>query len=311
MLPRTERARTAYFAISSEYLRTLRIPLLRGRNFLASDTPQAPPVAVVNQAFVQRYFPKEQPIGKRVRLDTGASDRPDWSAIVGVVGNVQGGERKDMPQVYEPYLQRPSALMTLVVRTSSDPAAFAPMLRRAVWGVDKDQPITRVQTMNQVIADYRAGGVMVSTMMGTFAGLAVALALVGVFGVMAYTVAQRTHEIGIRTALGAQKSDVLRMVVKKGGVLGAFGVGIGLALATPLMWLNMIPEQEGMQFDQRAPVLLAAALSDFVGCAPGELHSCAPGHQGRSPGGAAMRMKLFAMTSARTLCCDGLSQPCR
>ena len=115
------------------------------------------------------------------------------------------------------------------------------MLRRAVWSVDKDQPITRVQTMNQVIADYRAGGVMVSTMMGTFAGLAVALALVGVFGVMAYTVAQRTHEIGIRTALGAQKSDVLRMVVKKGGVLGAFGVGIGLALAAPLMWLNMIP----------------------------------------------------------------------
>ena len=260
VLPRTERARTAYFAISPEYLRTLRIPLLRGRSFLASDTPQAPPVAVVNQAFAQRYFPKEQPIGKRVRLDTGASDRPDWSAIVGVVGNVQGEERKDMPQVYVPYLQRPSALMTLVVRTNSDPGAFAPMLRRAVWSVDKDQPITRVQTMNQVIADYRAGGVMVSTMMGTFAGLAVALALVGVFGVMAYTVAQRTHEIGIRTALGAQKSDVLRMVVKKGGVLGAFGVGIGLALAAPLMWLNMIPEQEGMPFDQRAPVLLAAAF---------------------------------------------------
>jgi putative ABC transport system permease protein len=260
VLPRTERAKAAYFAISPEYLRTLRVPMLQGRGFLPSDTAQVPRVAVVNQAFVQRHFHEEQPIGKRVRLDTGDSDRPDWSAIVGVVGNVQGGQRRDMPQVYEPYLQRPTASMTLVVRTSSDPAAFAPMLRRAVWSVDKDQPIARVQSMNQVIADWGAGGVMVSTMMGTFAGLAVVLAVVGVFGVMAYTVAQRTHEIGIRTALGAQRSDVLRMVVRKGMVLGAFGVGIGLALAAPLMWLNMIPEQEGTPFDQRASILLAAAL---------------------------------------------------
>jgi putative ABC transport system permease protein len=260
VMPRTERARSAYFATSPDYLRTLRVPLIRGRSLLSSDTPRTPPVALVNQAFVQRFFPTEQPIGKRVRLDTGAADRPDWSAIVGVVGNVQGGGRKDMPQVYEPYFQRPSASMTLVVRTNSDPAVYAPMLRRAVWGVDKDQPITHVQTMNQVIVDYGAGGVMVSTMMGTFAGLAVVLAVVGVFAVMAYTVAQRTHEIGIRTALGAQRSDILRMVLRKGMVLGAFGVGIGLALAAPLMWLNMIPEQEGTPFDQRASILLAAAL---------------------------------------------------
>ena len=259
---RTERARTNYSAISSDYPRTLRIPLIRGRSFLPSDTAQAPPVALVSQTFAQRYFPNEQPVGKRLRLDTGASNRQDWSEIVGVVGTVKEpfGELKGSPQVYEPYPQSPSSEMTLVVRTRSDPAAFAPMLRRAVWSLDKDQPIARVQTMNQVIADYGAGGVLMSTMMGTFAGLALALAIVGVFGVMAHTVAQRTYEIGIRMALGAQKSDALKMVVRKGMVLGAFGIGIGGVLAAPLMWLQLIPEEKGMPFDQRAFVFLAAVF---------------------------------------------------
>ncbi len=262
-LSRTERARTDYYAISSDYLRTQRIPLIRGRNFLPSDSAQAPPAALVNQAFVQRFLPSEQPIGKHIRIDTSASDRPDWSEIVGIVGNMKDPERWDreeMPQVYEPSLQRPSSVMTLVVRTRSDPTAFAPLLRRAVWDVDKDQPITRVQSMNQVIADYRAGGVTVSTMMGTFAGLALGLAVVGVFGVMAYTVAQRTNEIGIRMALGAKRSDVLRMVLRKGIVRGAFGVGIGLALGATLMWMQQASERGVVPFDQRAPVYLGAAF---------------------------------------------------
>lgn len=259
-LPRTDRPRTHYFAISPNYPRALRIPLISGRSFLPSDTAQAPPVALVSQSFVQRYFPNEQPVGKRLRLDTSASGRLDWSEIVGVVGTVRDPDSrlKDSPQVYEPYPQCPSSVMTLVVRTRSDPAAFAPMLRRAVWSLDKDQPITRVQTMNQAIADYGAGGVVMSTMMGTFAGLALALAMVGVFGVMAYTVTQRTQEIGIRMALGAQKSDVLRLVVKKGMVLGSFGIAIGGLLAAPLMWLRMTPEEEAMPFDQRAFAFLAA-----------------------------------------------------
>ncbi|SRR6266568_226142 len=261
-LSRAERARTGYYAISSDYLRTQRIPLIRGRSFLPTDSVQAPPVALVDQAFVQRYFPNEEPLGKRVRLDTSALDRPDWSEIVGIVRNVKNPEvdRKEMPQVYEPSLQRPSSVMTLVVRTRSDPTAFAPLLRRAVWDVDKDQPITRVQSMNQVIADYTLAGVTMCTTMGTFAGLALGLAVVGVFGVMAYTVAQRTHEIGIRMALGAKRSDVLRMVVRKGVVLGTVGVGIGLALGATLMWLQQASEGAVMPFDQRAPVYLATAF---------------------------------------------------
>jgi putative ABC transport system permease protein len=136
------------------------------------------------------------------------------------------------------------------------------MLRRAVWAVDKDQPITRVLTMNQVIAASRAAGRVVNILMGTFAGLGLALAALGVFGVTSYTVAQRTHEIGIRMALGAQSSDVLRMVVKKGMVLGAFGIGIGLALAIPLVWLKLglVYDDELLPFDQRGPVFLAAVF---------------------------------------------------
>jgi putative ABC transport system permease protein len=263
VLSRAERARTDYFAISPDYLRTQRIPLIRGRNFLPSDTAQAPPVALVNQAFVRRYFPNEEPIGKRIRLDTSGSDRPDWSEIVGIVGNVRRDSlerRNDIPETYEPYPQQPSSVMTLVARTRSDPAAFAPMLRRAVWGVDKDQPITAVQTMNQVIAESSAGR-LVNILMGTFAGLGLALAAVGVFGVTSYTVAQRTHEIGIRMALGAQRSDVLKMVVRKGMVLGALGVGIGLLLAVPLVWLKLgLIYDELLPFNQRGPVFLAAVF---------------------------------------------------
>jgi predicted permease len=260
---RTERARTDYFAISPDYLFTLGIPLIRGRNFLSSDSAQALPVALVNQAFVRRYFPNEDSIGKRIRLDTSGLDRPDWSEIVGVVGDVRDSfeQRKYVPQAYEPYPQKSSSLMTLVVRTGSDPSAFAPMLRRAVWGVDKDQPIAAVQTMNQVMAQSGAGMRVVTILMGTFAGLGMALAAVGIFAVMAYAVARRTHEIGIRMALGARKSDVLRMVMKKGMVLGAVGIGSGLALAVPFVWLKLgLVNDDLLPFGQRGPVFLAAVL---------------------------------------------------
>jgi putative ABC transport system permease protein len=259
----SEIAKTDYYAISPDYLRTLRVPLLRGRSFLPADGAEGPPVALVNQVFVQHYFPNEDPVGKHVRLDTEASDRPHWSEIVGVVGNVKDwiAKQNEMPQVYEPYLQSPSPVMTLAVWTNSDPATSASLLRGAIWSIDKDQPISSVQTMKQVIIDYRAGGVVVNSLMGVFAGLGLALAMIGVFGVMAYTVSQRTHEIGIRMALGAQGSDVRGMVVRKGIILGACGLGIGLALAAPLMWLQVIEDAgSGTPFDQRAPLLLLAAL---------------------------------------------------
>jgi putative ABC transport system permease protein len=262
-LSRPERARTNYFAISPDYLRTLAIPVVRGRNFLSSDGAQGSPVALVNQEFARRYFPNEEPVGKRIRIDAGALDRQDWSEIVGIVGNVRDSfdQRKYVPQTYELYLQNPSSVMTLVVRTKSDPGSFATTLRRAVWDVDKNQPIIAVQSMNHVIAQSGAGMRVVNILMGTFATLGLALAAVGVFGVMAHTVAQRIHEIGIRMALGARTSDVLRMVVKKGMVLGAVGIASGLALAAPLVWLKLgLVNDDLLPFDQRGPVFLLAVF---------------------------------------------------
>jgi putative ABC transport system permease protein len=148
------------------------------------------------------------------------------------------------------------------------------MLRRTVWDVDKDQPIGAVQTMNQVAAQSGAGMRAANILMGTFAGLGLGLAAVGVFGVIAYTVAQRTQEIGIRMALGARKSDVLRMVVKRGIVLGAVGAGSGLALAVPLVWLKLgMVNDDLLPFDQRGPVFLAAV---FVICLAALLASYVP-----------------------------------
>ena len=262
-LSQEERARTNYFAISPDYLRTLGIPLIRGRSFLTSDHAQAPRVALVNQEFVRRFFPNEEPIGKRIQLDSSTLDRPNWSEIVGVVGNVRDSfdQRKNVPQAYEPFPQSLSPTMTLVVRTNSDPAAFAAMLHRAVWDVDKDQPITAVQTMDQVVA--RAGADLrgANIMMGGFAFLGLTLSAVGVFGVMAFAVGLRTHEIGIRMAMGAQKSEVVSMVVKEGIVLSAVGMATGLALAIPLTWLKFgMVNDDLLPFDKRGPVFLVAIV---------------------------------------------------
>jgi len=256
-----ERARTNYFAISPGYLRTFGIPLIRGRNFLPSDHAQAPGVALVNQEFVRRFFPNEEPIGKRIQLDSSTLERSNWNEIVGVVGNVRGSfdQRNNVPQAYQPFPQKISSVMTLVVRTKSDPSAFAPMLRRAVWNVDKDQPITAVQTMDQVVVRSGAGMRVANILFGTFAVLGLTLAAVGVFGVMAYTVGRRTHEIGIRMAMGAQKREVVSMVVKKGIVISVVGIGSGLALAIPLTWLKFgMVNDDLLPFDQRGPVFLVA-----------------------------------------------------
>jgi putative ABC transport system permease protein len=259
LVPRKERAKAEYFAITPRFLDTLRVPVRRGRGFAPQDDTQGHPVAIVNEAFARRYFPDGDALGRHLRLDAEDADRSDWSEIVGVVGNLRdkSDEWEERPHVYEPYLQRPCPRMTLAVRTASDPAAFASVMRGAIWTVDKEQPVSHVQTMEQVIADSRAGGVLITALMGSYAGVALAMAMIGVFGVMASTVAQRTHEIGIRMALGADAGDVRRMVPKKGIFLGTLGVAIGLGLAAPLAWLPL--NFVGIPFNQRVGVVLATA----------------------------------------------------
>ena len=259
VLPRSERPKTQYFGVNSQFFDTLHVTLLRGRGFDAHDAAGTPRVIIVNQEFARRFFRDDEPLGKRLRVDTEDSERPDWSEIVGVVANVknEADEWQDLPQVYEPYLQRPASDMTLLIRTRSDPAEFASLLRSAIWSIDKDQPVDHIQTMEQAVTDSLAGVEVVTTFMGSFAGLALTMAMVGVFGVVGYTVQQRIHEIGIRMALGAGKKDVLKMVTIKGVILGAIGVGVGVLLVTPFLWLptGLAP---GMPFHYQVSVFLAA-----------------------------------------------------
>ncbi|MGH9455529.1 MAG: FtsX-like permease family protein, partial [Terriglobia bacterium] len=236
-LPQSKRPFADYFVVGLGYFRTMEIPLVRGREFADSDNASAPVVALVNREFARRFFPGGKGAGHRVKVDT---KHPVWAEIVGVVGNVNdyGGQLAPHPQIYESYLQAPTPDMSLVVRSQAAPAALAPMLRQAVWSVDKDQPIGDltggVLTMEEVANEDLGGAKLMVALLGIFAPLALILAAVGIYGVIAFSVGQRTHEIGIRMALGAREGDVLRLVLRQGGLLTAIGCAIGLAPALPL-----------------------------------------------------------------------------
>jgi putative ABC transport system permease protein len=216
-------------AVSANYFRAMQIPTPRGREFTERDGAAAPSVVVINETLARRYFPGEDALGRRLAF--GDVDEPVWREIVGVVGDVKGGglSAETKPEMYVPYLQYPSAFMSVVVRGAPDPTTLTAAIRREVASVDKEQPVLNVRLMRQLVAESIAPQRFNTLLLGVFAAVALALATVGIFGVMSYTVTQRTHEIGIRMALGAQTGDVLRLVVKQGLTLTLFGVGIGLA----------------------------------------------------------------------------------
>jgi len=223
-----------YFATSPGQFRVLSIPLIGGRVFNESDNERSPHVAVVNRVFAERYFPGQSPIGRFIRID---HDAPAWSEIVGIVGNIRGsfGPKEDDPQMYEPYRQvTMDPEMWLDVRTSGDPAALAGSLRRAVWAVDPGQPVASVRTIARIIDENEGGDYVADTLFAIFGLLALLLSAIGIYGVISYSVAQRTHEIGIRMALGAYRGEVLRSVMKKGMLLAIGSTAVGLALAAPL-----------------------------------------------------------------------------
>lgn len=221
--------------VSTEFFRTSGIPLLRGRTFTDMDNTTAPRVIVVNQEFVHRHLHDQNPLGKQIRLDVpGAA--PQWSEVVGVVGNVKtySEATRDDPQVYEPLLQRPVSSFTLMVRTSADPNSLAPALRNAVRQLDAELPLAQVMSMPTVIDRQKGGDEIFLQVLGAFALLALALAAIGIYGLIAYSVGQRTHEIGIRMAVGANRPDVLRMILWEGSTMTLIGAAIGFALALPL-----------------------------------------------------------------------------
>ncbi|HKP88091.1 MAG TPA: ABC transporter permease [Blastocatellia bacterium] len=222
--------------ISPSYFHTMGIALLKGREFNRQDAQDAPGAVVVSEATARSFWPGEDAIGKRIKLGGYNSDEP-WLSVVGVVKDVRQFELDidPKPQIYLPYSQiLYLAPRDLVVRTTGDPLSLAAAVRGEVWAIDKDQPVSNISTMSQIMSRSVARQRFNTLLFGLFAGVALALAAVGIYGVMSYSVTQRTHEIGIRMALGANPGNVLRLVVGQGLKLVAAGVAIGLAFAFAL-----------------------------------------------------------------------------
>lgn len=233
MLP-SQRPPANYYSVSPGYFGAMGIRLLRGRAFTEQDGPTAPRVAVISETFARLLFPGEEPIGKRVQVDMMGPDV--WREVVGIVADTRqyGLTEDSTSQFYEPYGQLPFSMMTLIIRTAGDPAGVTPALREAVRTLDPDLPVGQVRTLEDLVAQSISRERFSAFLMSTFAASALALAVIGLYGVLAYAVGQRRLEIGVRLALGARPVDVLRMFVREGFGLALAGTAIGIAGALAL-----------------------------------------------------------------------------
>ena len=220
--------------VTPGYFSTMSIPLLQGREFTDADRDGGRPVAIVDETLARQYLGAGSPIGKRLNL--GTPQKSEWWEVVGEVGNVKafGLERTDLPTLYRPYQQLPVGLVAFTIRTAGNPSALLKSAEQAVWDVDKDQPVFQALPMSTLAAQSIALRRVSTLLLAGFATLALLLAAVGIYGVMAYSVAQRTHEIGTRMALGAEPKDVLRLILGQGARLALFGVVLGVLAALVL-----------------------------------------------------------------------------
>jgi len=218
---------TNYYSVTPDYFPAMGIRLIRGRLFNQHDDARAPRVAIINETLARQFFPNEDPIGKRILVTNG----PDvWRQIVGIVGDIKqyGVDKETTSQTYEPYAQYPFRSLNVVLRTSDSGASLAGALRPAVYAVDKDQPVGTIQPLEEILGATIAKQRFAMLLLIVFSSVALVIAAVGIYGVMAYSVVQRTGEFGIRMALGAQRSDVLRLVLSYAGKLVSLGLVIGL-----------------------------------------------------------------------------------
>jgi putative ABC transport system permease protein len=215
------------------FFRTLRIPLIRGRLFEETDREDATPVALISESLARRHFAREDPVGQRIKVGGVRDPESPWWTIVGVVGSVRSRalDRVPEPEIYVPAAQRPARGWSIVLRADGDATALGPALREAVWAIDPDMAISQLATLEQLFATSIAPQRFLSWLLGTFAALAVLLGAVGIYGVMTFMVSRRAREIGIRMALGASPTDVLRAVMRRGLWLTLGGLGLGLAAA--------------------------------------------------------------------------------
>jgi putative ABC transport system permease protein len=223
--------RAGYQLVMPGYFHAMGIPIRSGRDFRMSDTRDAPPVALINETLARQQWPGEDPIGRRIRFD----DDTAWMTIVGVVGDIRhlGPAQPPRPELYQPVTQRSFPFIAFVVRTDRDPYLVAPSIRRAVATLDPNLPLSHVRTMDEHIAQSLARPKFLSTLVASFGGLAVSLALVGIYGMIAWSVTQRRQEIAIRMALGASQREMLGMVLLRALILAGTGIGVGL-VAAPL-----------------------------------------------------------------------------
>ncbi len=256
---------TNYYSVTPDYFRAMGIPLLRGRLFNERDNAQAPRVAIINQTMAQQFFPNEDPLGKQINITNG----PDtWRQIVGIVGDIKqyGVDQEAAVQTYEPFAQKPFGTLNVVLRSAGSSAALAGMLRPAVYAVDKDQPIGEIRPLHGIVAETIAKQRFAMTLLALFSFVALVLAAVGIYGVIAYNVVQRRGEIGIRMALGAQRRDVLRLVLSSAGKLIALGLVVGFVatFATSRVMGSMLFQTEAhdpLTFSLTILLLAAVALA--------------------------------------------------
>jgi putative ABC transport system permease protein len=264
----SQRTPTADFdSADPNFFRVMEVPVITGRSFTESDDTKAQPVLLIDDTLARRYWPGEDPVGKRIRFGGAPPGQaPPWRTIIGVVGNIKtdGLDMPTAPHIYISSYQNPNYALTIYVRTKMSSGTLGDVIRREVQSVDPNVPVYAIRTMDEVVARSMAQRRFALEIVGVFAVVALLLAALGIYGVMAYSVTQRTHEIGIRVALGAQPLDILRMTVGEGMILVIFGLVAGLIGAAMLTRLLQTMLYNVKPFDPITYSVIPALLASVA-----------------------------------------------